>query len=81
VPLLEADEKAACAQALRDPARALHILVKVAAHFKQAQADRVGQGDPGRREKKATADSPYTGRRSSQEPESWQRFRRNIMGG
>lgn len=81
VPLLEQDEKVACAEALKDPQRAFHILVKVANHFKNAQADRLGQGEPNRREKKASTESPYAGRRTSQEPESWQRFRKGIMGG
>src|SRR4051794_10775871 len=48
VPLLEPDEKAACAEALRDPVRALEVFTKVAAHFRRDQADRLGRPAPGR---------------------------------
>jgi hypothetical protein len=79
-PLLEPDEKVACAQALKDPARTLHILVKVAKHFKKAQADRLGQPQTGST-KQASHETPYTGRRrGAQEPASWQQFRQRVMG-
>jgi hypothetical protein len=82
-PLLEPDEKAACAEALADPVRALQVFTKVAGHFRAAQVDSLGRSAPeGGRTKQAQSslDSPYTGRRTSQEPESWRRFRQGIMG-
>jgi hypothetical protein len=72
----------ACADALRNHASTLSILTKVAGHFKKAQADRIGQGASRRTEKRASdGESPHTGRRTSQEPPSWQNFKRNILGG
>jgi hypothetical protein len=81
-PLLQPDEKVACASALGDHVMALGILQKVAQQFKSAQADRIGQGqekDPstGRQEKQGA----YTGRRGSLEPPSFENFRRAILGG
>jgi hypothetical protein len=82
VPLLDPDEKTACVDALKDPVRALHILTRVAGHFKAAQADRLGRGETGRREKKAGVgeQSPYAGRRTSEESPAWQNFRRSMLG-
>lgn len=79
VPMIEPDEKTACAVALQDPVMALSILTKVANFYKADQADAIGQPVP--REKKASDAGPYAGRRTSDESPAWRKFRNDVMGG
>jgi hypothetical protein len=80
VPLLEQDEKQACAAALRDPKQAIHVLAKVARYYKtEVAANRLGRAAP--TEKKAHVGStPYTGRRSGGEGAAEAKFRQAILG-
>tara|TARA_Y100001938_G_scaffold120883_1_gene168025 strand:- start:14628 stop:15029 length:402 start_codon:yes stop_codon:yes gene_type:complete len=78
---IEEHEKAAAADMLRDPVKALEILEKVAEHRVEAA---VGQlGTPEGAVKSAgynSLSSPFTGVPTSQEKESDRRFREAILG-
>lgn len=81
--LIEPEEKQAAADALKDPARTLQILIKTA---RAKQADNaISLGQPSGPEKRASAGpGPFAGRRrgeQEEEPESYRVFRQHFAGG
>ncbi len=80
---IEASEKTACATALKNPVQVLELMKKLAAHRSAAEDASLGElvDSKGRKvthEKKASANSGYVGRISSEKPDSWSRFEQNI---
>jgi hypothetical protein len=88
--LIEPEEKQAALAALKDPVRALQVLIKTARAKQENNAFTLGapagNGHPanGRTEKRASDGlGPYAGRRhgETEEPESFRVFRSRLMGG
>jgi hypothetical protein len=83
--LIEPEEKQAALEALKDPVRALQILIKTARAKVDDNSFTLGRPSTnGHAEKKASAGTgPYAGRRhgEAEEPESYRVFRSRLMGG
>ena len=71
------DQREKLAEELRDPVRALELMIKVAGHRNAAEAAKLGEGVPTGRDKSAShqvRSAPYVGANNPGVPESTAKF-------
>ena len=81
--LIDPEEKQAALEALKDPVRALQILIKTSRAKQDDNSITLGRPASNGAEKRASAGTgPYAGRRhgDGEEPESFRVFRDRLMG-